>query len=120
MVGSKRILIIEDEEPLQELYSEILNRHNYMVEVAENGRIGFRKGATFDYDVIVCDLHMPDWNGVEAIKAILMVKPQCRFIVISAFADRKIVDELYDIPEVKQIFSKPADLNEIIGCISAI
>jgi DNA-binding NtrC family response regulator len=116
----KRILVIEDEEPLQDLYSEFFSRKGHTVDVAENGRFGFRKGVTFDYDIIVCDLHMPEWNGVDAIKSILLVKPGCRFIVVTGYADKRIADELRAIPEVLKVFSKPADMHSLLTCIDAV
>lgn len=115
----KRILVIEDEEPLRELYSEMFSRKGFTVDAAENGRTGFRMGVTFDYSVVICDLHMPEWNGVEAIKSILLVKPNCKFIVVTGYADKRIVDELHAIPEVIKIFAKPADMHSLISCISA-
>lgn len=117
---TKRILIIEDEVPLQELYCEVFTRDGHTVEIAENGRLGFRMGVTFDYDLIVCDLHMPEWNGVDAIKSILLVKPACRFIVVSGYADKKIADELYDIKEVLGIFAKPVDIRVLQSCLNLV
>ncbi|GAB6904788.1 hypothetical protein DESC_480042 [Desulfosarcina cetonica] len=116
---NKRVLIVEDEAMLQELYVETLQRSGHTVEVAENGRLGFRKGVTFDYDVIVCDLHMPEWNGVDAIKSILLVKPQCKFIVVSAYADRKIADELRQINNVINLFAKPVDMQAVTTSIAS-
>lgn len=100
--NGKRILIVEDEIMLQELFVETLERSGHKVEAADNGRIGFRKRVTFDYDIIICDIHMPEWNGVDAIKSILLVKPQCKFIVLSAYADRKVADDFRLITSVRQ------------------
>jgi DNA-binding NtrC family response regulator len=118
--NSKRILVVEDEEPLQEMYQEMFGRSGHVVEVAENGRIGFRKAATFDYDLIICDLHMPEWNGVDAIKSILLVKPNCKFIVVSGYADKKIADELYDIPAILKVLAKPADIHQLRSCLDLV
>ncbi|MEZ4550890.1 MAG: response regulator [Desulfobacterales bacterium] len=114
----KHVLVVEDEQPLQELYAEVFTRNGYGVDVAENGRIGFRKGVTFDYDIIICDLHLPEWHGVDAIKGILMVKPQCRFVVVSGYTDRKIADELRNIDKVIRLFAKPVDMDELFQCIA--
>ena len=115
----KRILIVEDEEDIREIFAKAFSRKNHIVEVAENGRIGFRKATTFDYDVILFDLHMPEWNGVDSIKGILLVKPESKFIVISAYADRKIADDLRMIPAVLSVLLKPADVNEILSYVEA-
>ena len=116
----KKVLIVEDEEPIRDLFSTALSRNNHVIEVAENGRLGFRKATTFDFDVIIFDLHMPEWNGIDSIKGILLVKPNSKFLVISAYADRKIADELRKIPEVLAVLLKPADINEIISYVKVI
>ena len=109
----KRILVVEDEVPIQEMYCEVFTRLGHTVEVAENGRIGFRMGVTFDYDLIICDLHMPEWHGVDAIKGILMVKPDCKFIVVSGYTDKKIVDQLENLDAVLEIIAKPVNIKKL-------
>lgn len=115
----KRVLIVEDEPDIRDIFSTALARNNHSVEIAENGRLGFRKATTFDYDIILFDLHMPEWNGADSIKGILMVKPLSKFLVISAYADRKIADDLRKIPEVLSVLLKPADINEIVAYVEA-
>lgn len=105
--------MVEDEIPLQEMYRDVFERKVHSVDVADNGKIGFRKGVTFDYDVIICDLYMPEWNGVDTIKSILLIKPDCCFIVVSGYADKKIADELHEIGRVMKIFSKPVDIHDL-------
>jgi YesN/AraC family two-component response regulator len=116
---NQRVLIVDDEKSIQELFGKALIKHGHNAEVAENGRLGFRMATTFDYDTIIFDLHMPEWNGVDAIKGILLIKPKCRFIVVSAYADRKIADSLRAIPEVLALLSKPADIFEILSYVES-
>lgn len=118
-VKHKKVLIVEDEESIRKIFSHTLRRRRHIVDVAENGRIGFRKATTFDYDVILFDLHMPEWNGVDSIKGILLVKPKSRFLVVSAYADRKIADDLRKIPEVMAVLLKPADIDDIVSYVES-
>ena len=115
----KRVLIVDDEEEIQELFRDALIKQEHHVELAENGRLGFRKATTFDYDIIIFDLHMPEWDGVDAIKGILLVKPKSKFLVVSAYANNRIADDLRHIPEVLGILAKPADLFEILSYIES-
>lgn len=117
---SKRVLIVEDEEDIRDIFTTALTRNNHIVEVAENGRLGFRKATTFNYDIILFDLHMPEWNGVDSIKGILMVKPKTKFIVISAYADRKIADDLRNTPGVLAVLLKPADVHTILSNVESV
>lgn len=118
-IRHKRVLIVEDEPDIREIFATALMRNNHKVEVAENGRIGFRKATTFNYDIILFDLHMPEWNGVDSIKGILMIKPLSKFLVVSAYADRKIADDLRSIPEVLSVLLKPADIDQIVSYVNA-
>lgn len=63
-----KILLIEDEESLRKLYSQILTSRNYIVESAEDGREALIKLNKFRPDLIVLDIVMPGYNGVELLK----------------------------------------------------
>lgn len=117
---NKRVLIVEDEKDVRDIFSTALSRNHHTVDVAENGRLGFRKASTFHYDVILFDLHMPEWNGIDAIKGILMVKPKSKFIVVSAYADRKIADDLRMMPGVLAVLLKPVDFHEILSYVESV
>lgn len=113
----KKVLVVDDEQPILELFSKLLEKRGHKVDVAENGRLGFRKATTITYDIIIFDLHMPEWNGVDAIKGILLVKPKSKFLVVSGYAKKAIADELLSIKEVIGILEKPAKLEEVLAYI---
>ena len=71
--GPQRILLVEDNEINREIETELLERLNFVVEPAENGKIALekmRKAAPGDYDLILMDLQMPVMNGWETAVAI--------------------------------------------------
>jgi DNA-binding NtrC family response regulator len=109
----KKILLIDDELPILKMFSMTLEKCGHQYDTAENGRIGFRKAIKKNWDLIVCDLNMPEWNGVESIKGILMVKPHSKFLVISGYADNVVADELRNIDNVIAIESKPIELAKL-------
>ena len=58
-----RVLLVDDEPSIRAVYPEVLGA-DYDVHVAASGREGLKALAeTADYDVIVCDLAMPDTDG---------------------------------------------------------
>lgn len=113
----KKVLVVDDEEQILRIFAGLLEKHGHEVDVAENGRLGFRKATTKNYDLVIFDLRMPEWNGIDAIKGILMVKPQSKFLVVSGYIDNAVADELLKIQEVIAILEKPADLNEIVSIV---
>lgn len=66
--GKKRILIVEDEQYLRELYVEILEEEGFTVESMADGRNAYsaiRKGG---YDLVLLDVMLPKMDGLEILK----------------------------------------------------
>jgi len=66
----RSILVIDDEPGIVHALTRLLQRDGYVVETAGNGRHGLAALQMKRYDVILCDLHMPDVDG-PAFYAIL-------------------------------------------------
>lgn len=66
----KTILLIEDNDDIRNNTAEILELSNYMVIVAENGKIGVEKALTHKPDLIICDIMMPVLDGYGVLHAI--------------------------------------------------
>ncbi len=66
-----RILVIEDEELLRNLYTELLEMKGYHVETANDGKIALEKlNETRKPDLILLDINMPHMDGVEFLRII--------------------------------------------------
>jgi len=59
----QRILLIEDNNEIRENTAEILELSNYIVDTAENGKIGVEKAMLQKPDLIICDIMMPVLDG---------------------------------------------------------
>ena len=60
---SRKILIVEDDEYLRNLYKEILTAENYTVMTAENGQVGLDTITSQRPDLVLLDLMMPAMDG---------------------------------------------------------
>ncbi len=67
----KRILIVEDEEPLRFLYEEELKKEGYEVLTACNGKEALLRLEAEKPDLIVLDIVMPVMDGMEALGRIV-------------------------------------------------
>jgi DNA-binding response OmpR family regulator len=64
------ILIIDDDPQQRELLGSILEKNNFNVREAENGKIGFQKITEKQPDLIILDLMMPEMDGFELLNKI--------------------------------------------------
>lgn len=65
---AKKILIIEDEYFLADMYQTKFKKEGYDVEVAKNGKIGLEKARKEKPNLILLDLVMPEMDGYQVLK----------------------------------------------------
>jgi DNA-binding response OmpR family regulator len=68
--GGRKILVLEDEPAVQTLIYKQLTSHGFEVTVAGDGLDGLMKLEAQRPDLIVCDVMMPNLDGMEFVKAI--------------------------------------------------
>ncbi len=80
-----KILVVDDDPLTRDLLTEILQDENRRVESAENGRLALDALEKNSFDLVVSDLHMPEMDGLELIKALRVEKgSDIPVIVLSA------------------------------------
>ena len=62
-----KVLVIDDEQMILALVEQILQRMNYAVDTAENGRHGIVKFDTGNYDLVITDICMPETDGTRVV-----------------------------------------------------
>ncbi len=79
----RRILVIDDDAQLRELFRIALERAGFSVDLAADGAQGLKMCAESDYRVVVTDIVMPDKEGLETILELRRKHPAARIIAIS-------------------------------------
>ena len=82
-----RILIIDDEEKLRMLMARIIGLEGFEVVEAPTCKAGLKKLELFTVDVVLCDVKLPDGNGVDLIKEIKNLYPQVEIILLTAYGN---------------------------------
>jgi len=117
----KRVLIIDDEEPILNLVREDLGRHGYEVMVARHGEAGLNELKQNRFDVTFCDWKMPGLNGREVYERLRATNPRlCRRMV---FITGDVINEQmrqFLESEKVQCLTKPFALPELRAAIKTV
>lgn len=68
LMNKKRILVVEDDAFLRDIYVEILQQDGYLVETAVDGEQGLEKVKAGGWDLIIMDIILPKLDGLEVMK----------------------------------------------------
>jgi DNA-binding response OmpR family regulator len=73
---NKKLLIVEDEEMLRELYVQIFKEAGYEVDSASDGEEAFAKMNVGGYDLVLLDIVLPKKDGVQILKDLQKFPPK--------------------------------------------
>ena len=110
------ILVIDDERSIRNSLKDILEYENHTVELAENGLIGYKKAEASSYDLIFCDIKMPEMDGMEALEKIKSNNEDQPVVMISGHGDIDTAVEAIK-KGAFDFIQKPIDLNRLLVTI---
>jgi CheY-like chemotaxis protein len=88
-MGRARILVIDDERAVRDLISDALNIEGHDVMTAENGKEGLDLIGQYRFDLVFCDLRMPEMDGQAVYEEVQRNHPQVlkRIVFVTAQAN---------------------------------
>lgn len=81
----KRVLVVDDEEDILQLFTELLQRWGYEAVTARNGVEALDKFRTQQIDLIVSDLKMPEMDGLELLQRIRSIDSRVPVLVLTGY-----------------------------------
>ncbi|ANH80815.1 sigma-54-dependent Fis family transcriptional regulator [Niabella ginsenosidivorans] len=112
-----KVLIIDDEEKLRLLLSRIITLEGFEVLQAGDCRSGLKHLEKTDIDVVLCDVKLPDGNGVDLVKKIKSERPETEIILLTAYGN--IADGVQAIKNgAFDYITKGDDNNKIIPLLN--
>jgi DNA-binding NtrC family response regulator len=116
MIDSKnnkaKILVVDDESIVRELFEKFLSKQGYEVILASGSKEALGKVERDEYDLVIIDLKMPQMNGVEFLKEVKRFRKDLIVIIVTGYAtieDAKdaITQGCFDY------ITKPFDIGEV-------
>ena len=108
-----RVLIVDDEAPVQRLISRILDRNGHQCALAGDAREARACMSEQDFDVILCDVNMPGESGIDFIRHALAEHPDTAVIMVTGEDDPALAETALEIGAYGYVI-KPFKANELI------
>ena len=112
-MSNQSILLVEDDRDLVESLANFIESKGHAVDIAFTGEEGFTAANNKDYDAILLDIGLPDFNGVSVLYKIKKVKPFSRILLITGFSNHHVERE-FTPGEPLPFMTKPLDLNAMM------
>jgi len=119
MSGDESILVVDDEEALRILASELLSEQGYKVFSAEGGERALRILENEHVDLIFSDVVMPDMDGYQLAEIVQSKYPHIKIQLASGFTDNRHENHL-DKNLQKNTLPKPYTSNLLLKSIRAL
>lgn len=118
-----KILIVDDEQDVRDIFQDRLEKAGYNTIMAENGEEAIKTLRSGDnmlnVGIIFCDIRMPKVNGIECIDFLRQQAPGIPVVVVTGYPDAEVAKELMK-KGIKQYLVKPLDKEKMMAIVEEI
>lgn len=113
-----KILVVDDEELLRDIISELFEIEGAQTQKADSGLKAIEMYKKNKYDFVFSDVRMANGTGIDLAKGLFKINPKAVLFLCTGYSDVGR-DELLNLG-VREVFSKPFDAEELIQRISEL
>ena len=114
-----RVLIVDDEEILLNVMSEVLEFDNYNVDTALDGVTALKKINANKYDLVITDLSLTDIVGWDLADKISIIDPKCKIILATGWGI-KINAQHCTKHKINGLLYKPFKMTDILETVKKV
>jgi len=118
VLGTTRILVVDDEPDLRTLYELTLLREGYLVDAAATVQEAQALLGQQSFDLVITDMRLPDGTGIDLLKVVRAQQRRERCIVITAYGSAENAVESLKAGAFDYL-TKPVDLKQFRGVVAA-
>ncbi len=113
------ILLIEDEQKLAANIRQYLEAETYAVAVEHDGKAGFERAMTQDFDLVILDINLPGMDGYLVCSMLRQHKKNMPILMLTARTKQKEIVHGLNIG-ADDYLTKPFDMEELLARLRAI
>ncbi|MCA1480945.1 response regulator, partial [Bradyrhizobium sp. NBAIM08] len=108
-----KAIVIDDDVATLELMKFQLDAEGFEVTTAENGQTGINFVAETEFDIILTDLNLPDFDGIEMVRRCKEISPDTEIIMITGFGSTEKTIEATKAGAFHYV-EKPIEFEELL------
>lgn len=116
---AKKILLVDDDKDLCDLYNTTLGAEGFEVKIANNGEEALSEIMKERPDLIILDIMMPKIHGIDTLD-IIKATPETKdikIVILSALSDQKMIQKAKEFGIVDYIVKSEVDMSSAINRI---
>jgi putative two-component system response regulator len=113
LLDLKRVLIIDDEEPIRRLLGYMLQSHGYETVLAADAREARVRLEETPFALVLCDVNMPGESGMDLVRSILSQHPHTAAIMVTGLDSAVLANAALDMGAFGYVI-KPFESNEVL------
>jgi CheY-like chemotaxis protein len=119
--GDNKILLVEDDDGVKQFISTVLRKHKYTVVGCSRGEkaLAIFEQTKANFGLCIVDIGLPDIEGPDLVKELLLHKPNINILFISGYNETKL-KEHFALIGLHQILIKPFRLEELVNKVKSI
>lgn len=113
-----KILIIDDDTYIRELYKEILTSAGYQVIAADNGEAGLEEAAKGGFDLILSDIIMPKKDGLGFLKdyqVLRLQNPNAKIVMLTVLGEDSIIKSCLELGAIGYLIKSELTPDQVLN-----
>jgi CheY-like chemotaxis protein len=116
---SIRILVVEDEAVVLHTLQLILKQHGYNVRGARDGKEALAIVPTFSPNILLCDINLPDMDGIQISLEVKNALPDCRIVLLSGeITSTELLEEAEAQGYRFEVLAKPTEPQQLLRVLA--
>jgi CheY-like chemotaxis protein len=124
MSNTHKILLVEDEPNIIDLYSIVLKKAGYNFKIAVDGNQGLQEILNYQPDLVFLDIMLPGITGLDILRAVrqdpLYANVKTKIVILTNLADEDILKQIGELKAdgyILKVNISPPDLIETIEAL---
>lgn len=118
----QRILVVDDERIIADTITLIFSKQGFEVRTAYSAQEAMSCAKDFEPELLLCDITMPGRDGVDLMKDMLALYPECRVLVLTGYYNnyKRLLDETASLAPPANIMMKPCQPADLLRAAGAM